>query len=206
MPNMPPVLLEIQYLPPVQYFALLAKHGTLYLEQHEHYKKGSYRNRCHIAAVNGVQRLSIPLQKGKNQQQPIREVRIAYDEAWRPQHWQAIQTAYGNSPFFEHYADILMPFYKGEKYEFLWDWNYDLFLLLLKILKINIEIKITTHFESKPVSALDFRDVVSPKKMNIYEAVYYPQVFEDRLGFLPNLSILDLLFCTGPGAGEILLH
>ncbi len=201
---MPSVLLEIQYLPPVQYFSILANHDAIYLEQHEHYKKGSYRNRCHIAAVNGVQRLSIPLQKGKNQQQPIREVRISYDEAWRSQHWQAIQTAYGNSPFFEHYSEKLLPFYQGAKYEFLWDLNYDILSLLLKIFKLTTEINLTNIFELKPASLLDFRDVVSPKKIDTYQSVYYPQVFEDRLGFLPNLSILDLLFCAGPGAGGII--
>ncbi|MEZ4959145.1 MAG: WbqC family protein [Saprospiraceae bacterium] len=198
-------LLEIQYLPPVQYFSLLANHPVVYLEQHEHYAKGSYRNRCHIAAVNGVQRLSIPLKKGKNQRQPIREVRIAYDEPWRSQHWQAIQTAYGNSPFFEHYADGLQPFYSEKKYEYLWDWDFDLLMFMVKCFRLQTEIRVTEKYEAQPAGLLDLRGTINPKIENAdFRPVYYPQVFEDRHGFLGNLSALDLLFCAGPGARQVL--
>lgn len=199
------ILLEIQYLPPVQYFTLLAMYPAVCLEQNEHYVKGSYRNRCHIAAVNGVQRLSIPLRKGKNRQQPIRDVGIAYDEPWRAQHWQAIRTAYGNSPFFEYYEDALRPFYTGKKYDFLWDWNYDLLMLMVKSFRLQTEIRLSEKYETAPVGIVDARNMISPKNEGVdFHPVYYPQVFEDRHGFLANLSGLDLLFCTGPEAARIL--
>ena len=202
-----PVLLEIQYLPPVQYFSKLASQPVVYLEQHEHYVKSSYRNRCHIASVNGLQRLSVPLAKGKHQQQNIREVRIAYDEPWQSQHWQAIQSAYGRSPFFEHYAGELLPFFKNKKYAWLWDWNYDLLLLLLKWTGLKTEIRLTESYEPEPEGVSDFRDKIQPKRavQNAdFQPVHYSQVFEDRHGFLGNLSTLDLVFCAGPTTWNVL--
>lgn len=201
------ILLELHYFPPVHYFAKLLDYPILLLEQHEHYVKGSYRNRCHIASVQGVQRLSIPLRKGKNQQQLIREVQIAYDEPWQSQHWTALQSAYGNSPFFEFYADSLQPFFR-KKQKFLFDWNFELLTTLKNMLQWNIEIRLTeTYLPEPPPGVLDFREKIHPKNPTPDEHFFpirYPQVFEDRLGFLPNLSMLDLLFCAGPGATEVL--
>lgn len=204
-----PILLEAQYLPPVWYFSELATHPAVYIEQHEHYVKGSYRNRCHIAAVNGIQRLSIPLRKGKNQQQPIREVRIAYDEPWRAQHWQAIRSAYGNSPFFEHYAGAFEPFFTQKKYEWLWDWNVDLIRLLVQLTGLKTEIRFTESYQPAPAGMLDFREKIHPKRPAQdpgFQPGYYPQVFEDRHGFLENLSVIDLIFCAGPAAGNVLMR
>lgn len=194
------ILLPLYYFPPVSWFAALAESPVVCLEQREHYVKSSYRNRCHIAAVNGVQRLSIPLRKGKNQQQSIREVRIAYDENWQLQHWRAICTAYGNSPFFEHYSDILQPFYSAKNHEFLWDWNYELLLISMKILRLNKQIFLTEEYEKEPKDKADLRAKFDPKQSQQlvdYKVIKYPQVFEDRLGFLENLSVLDLIFCAG---------
>ncbi len=195
-----PVLLSLQYLPPISWFVALAQASEVQLEQHEHYVKGSYRNRCVIGAVNGAERLSITLRKGKNQQQAIREVRIAYDEPWQIRHWRAICTAYGNSPFFEHYAELFEPFYKEKKYELLWDWNYDILLLCMKILRLKTPVLLTEKYVVNPINAVDLRNAFHPKsigRVTDYEPVKYPQVFEDRLGFLPDLSILDLIFCAG---------
>ena len=178
----------------------LAQCPIVYLEAHEHYVKGSYRNRCHIAAANGVQRLSIPLRKGKHQQQPIREVRIAYDEPWQARHWQAIRSAYGSAPFFEHVADVLHPFFHQKKYDLLWDWNLDLLHRLLSLARLNTEIRFTETFGQAPPGTLDFRETFHPKRPAPPERpapIRYPQVFEDRHGFLPDLSAIDLLFCSG---------
>lgn len=194
------VLLSLGYFPPVSWFCSLANSNAAYLEQHEHYVKGSYRNRCHIAAVNGVQRLTIPLRKGKNQQQPIREVLIAYDEPWQIQHWRAICTAYGNSPFFEHYKELFEPFFMVKKYDLLWEWDYDLLLICMKILRLKTPLILTVKYEPYPDSILDLRNAFIPNiPSQNHDSVLmkYPQVFEDRLGFLPELSILDLIFCAG---------
>ena len=203
------ILLEIQYLPSLQYVSKLLEYPKIYLEQHENYSKGSYRNRCHIASAQGLQRLSIPLEGGKHQQQPIREVRIANDEPWQSQHWTSIQSAYGKSPFFEHYADVFLPFYK-KKYTHLWDWNWDLLQQVLPLVSMENEIKLTTQYEKKPpLEILDLRNVISPRNKKTekdanFISPKYAQVFEEKNGFIPNLSILDLLFCTGPEAAIIL--
>jgi hypothetical protein len=200
------VLLDLQYLPGVWYFAKLANHPVALLEQHEHYHKGSYRNRCHIASVNGIQRLTVPLCKGKNQQLPIREVRIAYHEPWQAQHWQAIQSAYGRSPFFEFYADEFSSLFR-KKYEWLWDWNYDLLILLVKFIGLKTDLRLTGAYETEPAGIIDLRDKIHPKRTvpdPDFQPVHYGQVFEDRLGFLGNLSAIDLVFCAGPSAIKIL--
>jgi hypothetical protein len=199
------ILIELQYLPPVQYFTMLFSYETVFIEQHEHYVKRSYRNRCHIATANGIQRLSIPLKKGKNEQQPIREVRISYDENWQKNHWSAICTAYSNAPFFEHYENIFQPFF-SRKFKFLFDLNVELLQMTLEILDFRKHLEYSVTYEKNvPPSVLDCRNVIVPQSGHKLEApgfnaAKYPQVFEEKNGFIPNLSILDLIFCTGPQA------
>ena len=204
------VLLELHYLPSIQYVSKLLQYPKVILEQHENYAKGSYRNRCHLASSAGLLRLSLPLAGGKNQQQPIREVKLKYDEPWQNQHWTAIKSAYGKSPFFEHYEHLLLPIFQ-KKYEYLWDWNWDLLQVILGIISLGKNIELTEEFE-KEVSGevVDFRNKISPKENKKledldFEQAKYVQVFEAENGFLPNLSILDLIFCAGPEA-EIYLE
>ena len=197
-----PVLLEIQYLPPIQYFTKLASGEPVFIEQWEHYQKGTYRNRCHIAAANGLTRLTIPLIKGKNEQQSIREVRIAYFESWQRQHWQSIRSAYGNSPFFEFYADALQPFYE-KPFPFLFDFNLELLQTLLKLLRMDVNLQLTDAYaDVVPPDWIDLRNAIHPKPHlqkpdPHFTPKPYNQVFEDRYAFLPNLSMLDGLFCLG---------
>jgi len=199
------ILLELQYLPNLQFVSKLLQHPKVWMEQHENYSKGSYRNRCHLATAQGLLRLSIPLMGGKHQQQPIREVRISNEGNWQTQHWTAIKSAYGKSPFFEYYSDGFRPFFQ-KNYEFLWDWNWDLLQQVLEFIPFEKNINLTSSFEKNPnLEIIDFRNSISPKKKNhkVDEHFFptkYAQVFEERNGFLPNLSILDLLFCTGPEA------
>ncbi|RMG79184.1 MAG: hypothetical protein D6714_16770, partial [Bacteroidetes bacterium] len=206
-------LIELQYLGPVQYFAWLHTLDEVWLEQCENYQKGSYRNRCHILGANGVLRLTIPLKNGRNSGVPIREVEIAYDEDWQSQHWHSIQSAYGKSPFFDYYADELRAFY-ARKERFLFDFNFGLFEFIKDCLPISCSIKLTESFlppgrVSKERSPEDRRNSIHPKKHRQksdehFMAAPYWQVFEEKHGFVPNLSILDLLFCTGPEAGYFL--
>ena len=199
------ILLELQYLPSIQYVTKLLQYPTVWMEQHENYSKGSYRNRCHLASAQGLLRLSIPLAGGKHQQQPIREVKIAYKEPWQSQHWTAIKSAYGKSPFFEYYADFFQPIFQ-KKYTYLWDWNWDLLQQVLQVLAFDSNIKLTEQFNKETNKDIfDFRNSISPKASKhvndtAYEIAHYGQVFEEKHGFIPNLSILDLLFCSGPEA------
>ncbi|MFK8007024.1 MAG: WbqC family protein [Saprospiraceae bacterium] len=204
------VLLELHYLPSIQYVSKLLQFSRVMLEQHENYSKGSYRNRCHLASSMGLLRLSLPLAGGKNQQQPIREVKLKYDEPWQNQHWTAIKSAYGKSPFFEHYEHRFLPIFQ-KKYEYLWDWNWDLLHVVLEIISLKKNIELTKKFDKElEEEIVDFRNKISPKENKKFEDVdfeqaKYVQVFEAENGFLPNLSILDLIFCAGPEA-EIYLE
>lgn len=196
-------LLSIHYLPCIQYFTKFLLHEIVWIEQQEHYQKRSYRNRTLIAAANGTLRLSIPLQKGKHQQQHIQDVRIAYDENWPQQHWQSIRSAYGNAPFFEHYEEDLYSFF-SQKHSFLVDFNLNILRTLLKLIGLPENFKLTEQYQTKPTFPMkDYRDILSPKTYPAetdpyFKNVKYVQVFEEKHGFLPNLSILDALFCKGP--------
>jgi hypothetical protein len=182
--------LPTAYWPPVSWFARACQpEQTIILDACEHYQKGGTRNRCTIAGPNGPQRLSIPLEKGKHQQTPIREVRIDNTQSWARLHWRSIQTAYGNAPYFEYYADDVQSFYEQES-EYLYDFNKKIILFLLK------KFKWTGQIEDSTVFGGPYPKSFAPDDLNTLSA--YPQVFSERFGFLPDLSALDLLFCTGP--------
>lgn len=190
-------VIESQYLPPISYFVVLLKQQSIFIEQYENYQKGSYRNRCHIATSNGILRLSIPLEKGKNNQQKMNTVRIYNHENWQTQHWRAIKSAYGKSPYFEYYTDELLPFFQ-KKYDFLLDWNMDLLRFMIDNIALPINFQLTSNYIEKSENNQDFRGFISPKRKINFQNIHYGQVFENKHGFLPNLSILDLLFCKGP--------
>ncbi|MBX2876935.1 MAG: WbqC family protein [Saprospiraceae bacterium] len=199
------VLVEAHYLPNVQYFSKLVQCPVLILEAYENYQKGSYRNRCHIAGANGLMRLSIPLRKGKNEQLSIRQTEISYDEPWINQHWQSIKSAYGNAPYFPYYQDEIADLFQ-QRPKFLFDWNKSLLQLLVDLLQLQVEVRLSEGFSKAVTDEIyDLRGHIHPKSHrqqvdHNFQAVPYPQLFEERHGFLPNLSILDLLFCTGPQA------
>ncbi len=203
------VLLELQYLAPIQYYAKLCSGQRVYIEQHEHYVKRSYRNRAHILGANGLLRLTIPLKKGKNEGQPIREVQIEYVQKWQHQHWESIRSAYGKAPFFEHYEGELYPVFQ-KKHNFLFDWNLEFMYLMIELLGISPDLQFTKNYAHTPVEGvLDLRNSIHPKKKHQkpdtrYTTQFYAQVFQEKHGFVQGLSILDLLFCMGPQASLIL--
>lgn len=199
-------LIELHYLPSIQYLSQIIVHDHIVIEQQENYQKGSYRNRCHLAGANGLLRLSVPLAGGKNQQQPIDEVGIDNSQDWQTQHWRSIQSAYGKTPFFEHYADEFRPFFQ-KQYTLLFEWNRDLLLQILEALDIETTISWTKEYNlAPPVGVKDLRNSISPKDTNTkaFSPMKYPQAFEQKNGFLANLSILDLIFCMGPQTIQIL--
>ncbi len=211
------IIIEAQYFPPIEYFKQFVQFPNVVIEAHENYQKGSFRNRCHIANSTGVQVLSVPLRKGKNAKQPIKEVAIAYDMDWQKQHWQSIRTAYGSAPFWEHYAPQLELFFL-KKYDYLFDLNIAILETFLKILKLKntVSVSFSTDYEADFTpkcifvtasgarqEGVDFRNKIIPNKTN-FQGEKYAQLFQERTGFLPNLSILDLVFCTGPQAMTVI--
>jgi hypothetical protein len=198
------VLVELQYFPPISFLSALYGESYVYLDLYESYRKMSFRNRCFIAGAEGIISLSVPLKNGRNQLLPMNEVRISETEPWRTRHFKSICSAYNRSPFFEYYADELKALYLQDIGR-LAEWNLSCLDWLHKKLDWPAEIR----FTESPIAFgeagwEDLRNRVVPKNYFQWNPVKYRQVFEERVGFFPNLSVLDLLFNTGKQAGELL--
>lgn len=198
------ILLSSAYLPPVQYFAHLQSAEQVWIEQYDHYQKQTYRNRCVIAAPDGPLSLTVPIEKPNTQKAFMRDIRISDHGNWRHLHWNAIESAYNHTPFFEYYKDDFRPFYE-KKFDFLVDYNEQLCQLVCQLIDIDTSFQRTESYIAEPSNTIiDLRDAIHPKKEVMddasFSAVPYYQVFQERLGFLPNLSIIDLLFNMGPEA------
>lgn len=197
------------YLPPVSYFKTLVKTGKAMIEIHDHYNKQSYRNRCEIYGANGKQVLTIPVKKMHGNRTKVKDIQLDYETNWQKNHWKSIESAYRSSAFFEHFEDILMPFYE-KKYHFLIDFNTEMLKTILDIMELGIDLEFTERFiHDYEHPYFDCREAFHPKshyiRKNINDHIIpYHQVFSDKYGFLPNLSVIDLLFNEGMQANSIL--
>ncbi|MGB0861709.1 MAG: WbqC family protein [Saprospiraceae bacterium] len=202
------LLIELPYLGTVGYFAKLLQYEEIIIEQHENYRKRTYRNRCHLMSANGILKLSIPLGKGKNQGQNITEVKITYSQPWQVSHWRSIKSAYGRAPYYEYYADEIKAIYDSQPAT-LFELNKQLMELMIELLQLDLKISYSESFQKAlPENTEDGRNMILPNKDFEDENIIlskYNQVFEDKHGFIPNLSILDLLFCCGPEAQGVLM-
>ena len=191
-------VLPMFYLPPVEYFKELNYYNPNFLiEKHEHFPKQTYRNRANIYSPDGILTLVIPVVKGSKVHTPAKDVRISYDFNWQRLHWLGLQGCYRRSAYFEYYEDDFAPFYEGKEV-FLFDYNEKLLALLLKQLKIKAMLNFTESYEANYLNLADLRHSIHPKKGSTIQQKEYFQVFEERHGFMKNLSIIDLLFNQGP--------
>lgn len=187
------MLVETQYFPCIAFWANAIQSEGITIESFENYQKRSYRNKCNILSVNKSLTLSIPLERGKNSGMPIREVKISDDVHWKNHHKQSIRSAYGNAPYFEFYWDDIEDLINKKEF-FLYDFNLSILQFFSKMYGISIS---ESKNYNREYNGLDLRQKIIPK--TTYEDwPPYDQVFSDRHPFSPNLSILDLLFCTGP--------
>lgn len=199
------IVLDIQYLPSVAYFAAIKQADEVWIETQQNFMKQSYQNRCVILGANGTQNLSVPVNH-RNQKIPIQQLTIDYKQRWINIHWRALQSAYGKSPFFDYYADGIKEIIQS-KGATLYEINLQLLTLCLKYTQIGTEVKFTEVFEKEPGNDfLDLRSAIHPKKPTSDLSWFSPQPYHQIFGnnFVSNLTVLDLLFCEGPMASQVL--
>jgi WbqC-like protein family len=201
------LIIDNQYFMCFDKYKNLLKATHVILEQCEISQKRLQLNRCRIAGANGVINLSVPLVGGRDHKIPVKDLRIYSGTKWQLLHWKSIESAYNRSPWFEFYRDGLLELYQ-KPFIFLQDWNFACLNWVMEKMKLDIPVSFTNSFINK----YDEEDLVDLRSFNRFytrdeekrKLVWYYQVFEDRLGFLPDLSIIDLLFCTGPDAVRVL--
>lgn len=196
-------LLASTYFGPVQWYQKLNQSDCCLIERHDHFVKQTYRNRCVIATTSGLQALTVPIERYEGAHCEMRDIRISDHGSWRHLHWNALQSAYGESPFFEFYADDLRPFFE-RRWELLFDFNTAITRKMCELLDIHPQIAFTEAYASAEEEGVtDFRNAIRPKHPlpdDGFRPRRYYQVYEQKHGFQPNLSILDLLFNEGPEA------
>ena len=203
-------LLQTTYFGPIQWYQKLYRYDHCLIEQYDSYQKQTYRNRCVIATANGPQALTVPVE-GTNEKCLVKDLRISDHNNWRRIHWNALLSAYSESPFFDYYADDIHPFFE-KKYDFLIDFNEAIRQKVCELMDIHPNVEYTQSFLSPltsnpspithhPSPLIDFREVINAKHPQAdpdFQPQRYWQVFEGKHGFQTNLSILDLLFNMGP--------
>ena len=197
------VLLSTTYFGPVQWYQKLHRAELVTIEQWESFQKQTYRNRCLIATTQGVQALTVPVEKsGGNDTTYIKDFRISDHGNWRHLHWNALQSAYGESPFFEYYQDDIRPFFE-KRWVYLVDFNEAIRQKICELIDIQPNVTYSTTYvaEAQTADVADFRAAIHPKhpaQDDDFAPKAYYQVYQAKHGFLNNLSILDLLFNMGP--------
>jgi hypothetical protein len=203
------ILLSTAYFPPIQYIACITGASDLLIEKHENYCKQSYRNRCYIVSGNGILPLVIPVKRNKGCKTLISDVKPDYSYKWQKLHRVSVESAYRSAPFFQYYIDDIMPFFEL-RHEWLLDLNTNILVTLLGIMNIPVKPGYTESYQNPTLPGIiDARDIFHPKRKISEKAsnsgqMEYTQVFQEKLGFKGGMSILDLLFNTGPDAGNIL--
>ncbi|MBK8658358.1 MAG: WbqC family protein [Bacteroidetes bacterium] len=182
----------LHYLPNIEWYCHFIRFENVILEKHENFVKSSFRNRCDIYGANGRLTLSIPVSGGRDHHRLYTETNVFNGSNWQHVHWNSIVSAYGKAPFFDYYAPQLQEYYLKE-WESLFDFNLQLLQQLNTILKIETPITFTESFENEPGNG-----ITDCRNLKPFFLSRYYQSFESRHGFIPNLSILDLLFHEGP--------
>ncbi|GAA4468772.1 WbqC family protein [Nemorincola caseinilytica] len=184
--------------PSVGWWLAAVQADSILLDGGEHFVKMTERNRYRIAGANNSILLSVPLQNGRDQRTRMADIAIANEDNWQVQHWRTLVSAYNRSPYFMHYEPLLAPLYET-LFDSLLQFNKATMLWVMQQLQLHLNLALnetTTYIKEYPADHRDLRHM----KAYPCDAPPYHQVFMDRLGFLPGLSILDLLFCEGPSA------
>lgn len=192
------ILLQPTYFCPILQYVAIANADEIIFETEDNFQKQSYRNRCYIYTSQGKQLLNVPVQHTKEIKQKTKDVKIDYKDDWHKQQLKTLKTAYSSSPYYEFYIDDLLPVFE-KKMHFLLDLNFLAHEIIMDALQLEIPSKKTTEYEKEP-NILDLRILAEDKPKITYNLNRYIQIFAENHGFIPNLSILDLLFMEGPNA------
>ncbi len=198
------IVIHPTYFPSISHCVAMAQSEQIVFEMEDNFQKQTNRNRTYIYSPNGIQLLNIPVKHSKQVHQKTKEIKIENDFNWQKQHFKSLEAAYRTSPFFEFFEDEILPIFE-KKHTFLMDLNFETMVIVSKFLRMKFEYKTTTeYFHEVDVNAiLDFRTLVDGKKdKSQFEP--YTQVFDDKHGFLNNLSVLDLVFNEGKYALDYL--
>jgi hypothetical protein len=198
------ILIHPTYFPSISHFVAMAQAENITFEIEDNFQKQTNRNRTYIYSPNGIQLLNIPVKHSKESHQKTKDIKIETDFDWQKQHFKSLEAAYRSSPFFEFFEDDLRPIFE-KKHTFLLDLNFEALAILSKCLRFKIEYTTTTeYFHEVPTTVItDYRSLADGKKdKSIFDP--YTQVFDDKNGFINNLSVLDLLFNEGKYAMDYL--
>ncbi len=196
------ILIHPTYFPSISHYIAMVKAESVTFEMEDNFQKQTNRNRMYIYSPNGIQLLNVPVKHSKEKHQKFKDVRIENDFAWQKNHFKSLEAAYRTSPFFEYFEDDFRPLFE-KKQEFILDLNLQIFELINNSLGIKIEAQKTTEFFHDSLNYDDFRSLVNGKK-DVTQIEEYTQVFNEKHGFINNLSILDLLFNEGRYAVDYL--
>jgi hypothetical protein len=198
------ILIHPTYFPSISHFAAMVQSENITFEVEDNFQKQTNRNRTYIYSPNGIQLLNIPVKHSKESHQKTKDIKIETDFDWQKQHFKSLEAGYRSSPFFEFFEDDIRPIFE-KKYTFLLDLNFEVFAILSKCFRMKLEYSTTTEYFHEVDTAIitDFRALVNGKKdLSVFES--YTQVFDDKYGFINNLSVLDLLFNEGKYAMDYL--
>ena len=195
------IVLSSVYAGNIDYYSSLISSNSAVIDIHEFFRKQSYRNRCVIAGANGPLNLIVPIQRESGKTK-VKDIKIDHSQNWKKIHWKSLESAYRTSPYFEYYEHLFYPVYHENKLKFLLDLNDKMAEIILSCLQFEKSIPKSNQYVSKVGESVDYRQKIHPKQPNldVSAGVKYIQVFEDKLGFFPNLSVLDLVFNEGPNA------
>lgn len=198
------ILIHPTYFPSISHFVALTQSERITFETADNFQKQTNRNRTYIYSPNGIQLLNIPVKHSKLSHQKTKDIQIENDFEWQKQHFKSLEAAYRSSPFFEYFEDDIRPIFE-KKHTFLLDLNFETFDFILKSMRLKLEYETTTEYfqEVDTTIITDFRELANGKK-DTSEFESYTQVFDDKHGFINNLSVLDVLFNEGKFALDYL--
>jgi len=193
------IILHSTYFPSIASFVAIAKAKKVTFEVCDNYQKQTYRNRMHMYGANGKLSLTVPVIFSQKNRQLYKDIMISEDTNWQDLHWKSIQSAYLGSPFFEFYQDDIEPLYTTN-HKYLMDFNFKCLEVIYDCLQLPFDYGTTTEYKKTALDCIDYRPLVDDRKEREHPFKPYVQVFDDKHGFIPNLSILDLICNEGPNA------